>query len=448
MTPTTVGPVHHPGEAGYDTERLGYNRAVEHRPALVVAADGPGDVVAAVRHAAGRGLPVAVQATGHGPSVPSDGLLISTRRMAGIRVDPVARTARVEAGVRSGALVRAAAAHGLAPLNGSAPDVGVVSYHLGGGVPVLGRCLGWAADRVRAVEIVTADGRLRLVTARREPELFWALRGTGRGVLGVVTAIEIELHPVSRLYGGGMHFPAAAAADVLRRYAAWTADAPEEMGSSVLLVRMPDVDGVPEPLRGRAISHVRFAFTGSAARGRELVHPFRTLGPLTDTVCEMPYRDVGSIHGEPTTPVAFHARNSVLRTFDAAAAAELLHHAGPDALAPYLVELRHLGGALSRPPAAPVAPGRRDGEFVVYAGGVAGPAEVDGLRAALARLHAGMARWGTGGACLSFLTGPASGAEVRSALRPGDLTRLAAVKDAVDPHDLFRTGHLAAALGR
>ncbi len=301
---------------------------------------------------------------------------------------------------------------------------------------------------MHAVEIVTADGRLSRVTARRDPELFWALRGAGRGVLGVVTAIEIELHPVSRLHGGGMHFPAEATADVLHRYAAWTASVPEEMGSSVLLVRMPDVDGVPDALRGRVVSHVRFAFTGSAARGRELVRPFRALGPLTDTVREMPYRDIGSVHGEPTTPVAFHARNSVLRTFDAAAAAELLRHAGPDAAAPYLVELRHLGGALSRPPAAPGALGRRDGEFVLYAGGAAGPAGVGGLRAALARLHAGMAQWGTGGVCLSFLTGPAPAAEVRSALRPGDLTRLAAVKDSVDPHDLFRTGHLAAAPGR
>ncbi len=117
------------------------------------------------------------------------------------------------------------------------------------------------------------------------------------------------------------------------------------------------------------------------------------------------------------------------------------------AAAPHLVELRHLGGALAQPPPEPGAPGRRDGEFCPYSGGVAGPAGVDGLRAALPRLQAGMAPRAPGGVCLDLLTGPASAEEVRSAFRPGDLSRLAAVERAVDPRDVFRTGHLAAALG-
>ena len=110
-----------PGDSGYDAERTGYNLAVEHKPAVIVAATGVADVVAAVRHATAHGLGVAVQATGHGPSRPADGqLLITTARMDGITVDPVARTARLEAGVRGGALVAAAAEHGLAPVTGAA----------------------------------------------------------------------------------------------------------------------------------------------------------------------------------------------------------------------------------------------------------------------------------------------------------------------------------------
>ena len=432
-----------PGDSGYDAERTGYNLAVEHKPAVIVAATDVADVVAAVRHAAAHGLGVAVQATGHGPSRPADGqLLITTARMDGITVDPVARTARVEAGVRGGALVAATAEHGLAPVNGSAPDVGAVSYHLGGGLGILGRSLGWAVDHVRAIEVVTADGTLRRATATEHPDLFWALRGGGKGTLGVVVALEIALHEQSRLYGGGMHVAADTAERAVATWARWTRAVPETMNSSVLLIRMPDLPALPEVLRGRYVAHLRFAFTGSAAEGERWVRPFRELGPLTDTVAEMPYAEVGSIHAEPTTPVPFHARNLVLRSLDPGAVAELMRYAGPGADAPYLVELRHLGGALARPGAVPSALARRDGEFVLYAGGVAEGARVPRLRAALDRLGTAMAPWSTGGVCVNFLSGPdVTAGELASGYLPGDVERLAALKRAVDPDDVFRTHH-------
>jgi FAD/FMN-containing dehydrogenase len=431
------------GDPGYDTERSGYNLSVEHKPEVVVPAASVDDVVAAVRYATAHGLGLAMQATGHGPSQSADGtVLINTSRMDGITIDPIARTARVEAGVRGGALVRAAAEHGLAPLNGSSPEVGVVSYHLGGGIGMLGRSLGWAVDHVRALEVVTADGVLRRATATEETELFWALRGGGKGSLGVVVAIEIDLHPVSRLYGGGMHFAAADAERVLTTWAEWTRTAPEAMGSSVLLIRMPDLPVLPDALRGRYVIHVRFAFTGSAADGERLVRPFRDLGPVTDTVAEMPYSAVGSIHAEPTTPVPFHARNTMLASFDAAAVAELLRHAGPDADAPYLVELRLMGGALARPGAVSSALARRDGAFVLYAGAVAEPDRAPAVHAVYDRLFSAMAPWGTGGVCVNFLSGPdVTAAQLATGYLPADVARLAAIKCAVDPDDVFRTNH-------
>jgi FAD/FMN-containing dehydrogenase len=432
-----------PTDPGYDAERTGYNLAVVHEPRVIVPAASVADVIAAVRFATAHGLGVAVQATGHGPSRSADGaVLITTSRMDRITIDAAARTARVEAGVRGGALVRAAAAHGLAPLNGSSPEVGAVSYHLGGGVGMLGRSLGWAVDHVRALEVVTADGVLRRATATEETELFWALRGAGRGALGVVVAIEIDLHPVARLYGGGMHFAAENAQRVLTTWAQWSRTAPEEIGSSALLIRMPDLAVLPDALRDRYVVHLRFAFTGSAREGEQLVRPFRDLGPVTDTVAEMPYSAVGTIHAEPTTPVPFHARNTVLASLDAAAVAELLRHAGPDAGAPHLVELRLLGGALARPAAVPSALARRDGEFVLYAGAAAQPAQVPALHAAYDRLFAAMAPWSTGGVCVNFLSGPdVTAAQLATGYLPADLARLAAVKRAVDPDDVFRTHH-------
>lgn len=427
----------------YDAERSGYNRSVEHRPAVVVPARSTDDVLAAVRHARERGLGVAVLATGHGPSRSADGqVLVNTSRLDDVEIDPVTRTARVGAGVRGGTLVAAAAQHGLAPVNGSSPEVGVVAYHLGGGLGVLGRRFGWAVDHVRAIELVTAGGELRRVTAEGEPELFWGLRGGGRGTLGVVTALEIDLHPVDRIYGGGMHFAADRARDALLAWADWSRDLPEAMGTSVLLVHLPDLPFLPEELRGHYVVHVRFAWAGPIEEGERLVQVFRDLGPVTDSVVEMPYADVGTIHAEPTAPVAFHARNAVLGSFGAEAVDVLLSHAGPDAGAGYLVEVRLLGGALGRPGAVPSALGRRDGQVVLYAGGAAEAEQATELLMALDRLLADMSPWGTGGVCVNFLSGPdVTAAELASGYLPGDIERLDALKATLDPDDLFRTHH-------
>ncbi|MGH2601636.1 MAG: FAD-binding oxidoreductase, partial [Dehalococcoidia bacterium] len=144
------------GEEGYDAERAGWNLIVEHHPAVIVVAAGPEDVAAAVRFAASAGLPVAVQATGHGPSVPADGaVLINTRRMIDLEVDPAAKTARIGPGVTWERVIEEAAPHGQAPLVGSALGLGAVGYLTSGGLPVLARRYGFAADYVRALELVT-----------------------------------------------------------------------------------------------------------------------------------------------------------------------------------------------------------------------------------------------------------------------------------------------------
>jgi UDP-N-acetylenolpyruvoylglucosamine reductase len=441
--PRTSGPVLQPMDEGFDAEISGYNTLVVHQPALVVGATGAADVVAAVRFAAERKMPVAVQATGHGPSIPADGaVFINTKRMRGVRIDPTERTARIEAGVRWGQVVHEASEHGLAPLNGSAPDVGVISYVLGGGVPMLGRRFGYAADHVRQIDVVTADGQLVQVSAEREPDLFWALRG-GKGNHGVVVSLELDLVPVARLYGGGMYFDAEATPAVMQAYRAWTETVPEEMGSSVLLIKLPDIPDVPAPIRGRYVCHVRFAWSGPIEEGEGWVRPFREVGrPLMDDVRDMPYREVGSIHHEPTVPVPFLARNTMLRALDESAVKSLLAVAGPSMDPPYLVELRHFGGALSRPARVPNAIGRRDATFSLYSGSVVRPGTYDALRAAQETLHERLRPWATGGVCANFLTGPAVTTDVlRSAYLPTDFERLVALKKRYDPDNVFRINH-------
>ncbi|MEU9173233.1 FAD-dependent oxidoreductase [Streptomyces sp. NPDC048420] len=345
-----------------DDEVTSFQTGFALRPDLVFPVRSPDDVVAAVRRAADAGLPVTVLATGHGlPGAVEGGALISTRHMDRIGVDPGARTARVQAGVRWGQVVEAAAPYGLAPLNGSAPGVGAVAYTLGGGLGILAREFGYAADHVRSLDVVTGDGRLRHVT--EESELYWGLLGGGHR-LGVVTELEIGLVPVRTLYGGSLAFdgrevdPAA----LLRAYEQWTRTVPSTLTSSFAAVPYPDLPALPPQLRGRYVVSVRVAYTG--ADGGELVAPLREFGPvLADSLREMPYAESHTIHSDPDFPHSYHGDSAVLSELDLERAGELLQRTGPGAGAMVVVQINHLGGALARP--APNSVPYREGRFLV-----------------------------------------------------------------------------------
>ncbi|MGH9212368.1 MAG: FAD-binding protein [Acidimicrobiales bacterium] len=439
-TNTASGPVLRPGDRGYDARRSGFNIAIDHRPDVIVEAAGAADVVAAVKLAARAGRPVAVMNTGHGPSVSADGaVLIRTGRMNDVAVDPVRRTARMGGGAAWGAVIAAAAPYGLAPLNGSSPHVGAVGYTLGGGIGLLSRRFGFAADHVRWLEVVIADGQLRRVSADAslDADLFWALRGAG-GNFGVVTAMEVDLFPVATLLGGELCVAANASEEVLHTYADWAREVPETMASSVLLLGYPDDPVVPKDLRGRHVTHVRIAYSGDDhAEGRRWVDRLRRIGPrLLDSVRPMPYADVGTIHHEPTDePVPAFDRNLLLRDFDHDAAAILAKYAGPAAGAPFLTELRAWGGALSRPPTVPNAVGGRDAAFSLLA--ISDPAIEDRLRRD--RLLAAMEPWATGTTYVNFTGVEDTSIEaVRRAYGPEDFARLQHIKARYDPDNLFR----------
>lgn len=450
-----AGPLFLPGDSGFDEECAGHNRAIRHRPALVAGATGPADVMKAVEAATEHGLPVGVMCTGHGPSVPADGaLLISTKRMQGVRVDPFARVASVEAGVRWERVIHEAAPFGLAPASGSSPQVGAVGYTLGGGLPLLGRSLGYAADHVRSIDVVTAHGTLRQATADQYTDLFWALRG-GQGNFGVVTSMQIELFPVATIYGGGLYFRGSDAPQVLNAYRRWLRSVPDEMSSSIALTRYPWHYGAAGDLRGRFVAHVRIAFAGSAADGEWLIRPLREAArTLRDTVAERPYSAAGGIHADPEQPFAYYERTGCLAGFDEDAADMLCDLVGPDASCPLeLAELRHLGGALARPARVPNAVGNREAAFLLYVVGTADPAsrdQVTGVTEYADMILERMAPWSTGRASLNFLgleqpgTAAAPEAETgtaRSAFGAEDYRRLAAVKRGYDPENMFRICH-------
>ncbi|HTU74365.1 MAG TPA: FAD-binding oxidoreductase [Trebonia sp.] len=347
------GPVFLPGDDAYAQECATHNLAAARRPAVVVGATRPGDIGDAVRFAREHGRPIGVLATGHGASVPAGGaVLVTTRRMSTVTIDPSARIARVAAGARWRQVIDAAAPYGLAPLSGSSPRVGVVGYTTGGGLsPTLGRSRGWAADHVRAVEIITADGRLVRATPDYQEELFWAVRG-GKDNFGIVTALELDLFKVPHLYGGALYFPGQFAPDVLHAFRQWALTLPEEMTASVALLRLPPLGVLTQPLRGELIVHVRIAYLGPADEAEHLLSPIRAVGPvLIDTMADMPFQKAGSIHADLTAPLHLQEGSVRLAGLPEAAVDAILHSAGPHTDCPLaMVELRQLGGALAYDP--------------------------------------------------------------------------------------------------
>jgi hypothetical protein len=436
-TTPLAGRVHQPGTPGFDAARDGFDLSAIPTPDVAVSVTDEDDVRSAVRFAAARGMPVAVRATGHGPIPGVDhGLLIDTRALSTIRIDPGRRTASAGAGATWTQVLAQCAPLGLAPLCGSAPDVGLTAYTLGGGLGPLGRRHGWAADRVHRVRLVTADGELREVTADTDPELFWAVRGGG-GNFGVVTELEFDLVPADTLYGGGIYLPGEAAPDLLAAFGRCTAQAPDELSLSVAFVTLPDLDVLPPPLRGRFVAHLRVAHLGPAEEAERLIAPLRAVAaPVLDTVRPLPITEIGTIHADPTRPQPVSCGGAVLPRWDDAAAGVLLDAVG--AARPHMLEVRHLGGALGRPPAVDNAVGHRDALFNVFTSAYPGP----GFAAAgdlQADLYRRLRPWSAGRSLYNFTSDPlGQPAGARAAFDEPTYARLRRVKAEWDPQNLFR----------
>src|SRR5215470_7139904 len=300
-----AGEVFVPGEAGYDQARQAWNLAVDERPAVVVEAGSAADVTRAVRFARAQGMRIAPQGTGHGapPLEPLDGaMLLRTSRMRSVRIDPVSRTARAEAGAQWQDVTVPAGEYGLAALAGSSPNVGVTGYTLGGGIGWLARRYGLAANSVTAAEVVIPDGHLVRADAGREPDLYWAVRGGG-GSVGVVTALQMRLYPVRDLYAGALFFPIQRSAEVLHAWRAWTGTVPDEVTSLGRILRFPQLPEVPEPMRGRAFALVEAAYLGDEGTGAQLTEPLRQLGPELDTFATIRAPALQQLHMDPDQPV-------------------------------------------------------------------------------------------------------------------------------------------------
>jgi hypothetical protein len=441
-----AGPVFLPDDEGYAAECVVYNLNLALEPALAVGVTSDADVQAAVRFAAQRDLPIAVNHTGHHIARPAHGgLLISTQRMSQVTIDSENQTARIEPGVRWGQVIGEAAEVGLAPMNGSTPTVGAIGYCLGGGQSVAwSRSKGYAADHVLSLDVVTADGVLRHVTADSEPELHWALRG-GIGNFGVVTAMVCELFAQTRIYGGGVWFAIDHVPELVPAWREWLDTLPEEATTSIAVQRLPPLPELPPPLQGAAVLHMRFTHLGSAAEGEELFAPMRALAPsIMDTVGEMPYTSIGMVHMDPPEPIPYWDRTMMFVDLPEDALTEFVALTGPDSGCPLVsVEIRQLGGAMDREPAVPNAVSTRGLRFALFSFGAGGPEQADLMNGYLTKLKSGLAPWADSRMMINFLSADegTTPAELRAAYGEEVYDRLARIKKTYDPRNLFRMNH-------
>jgi hypothetical protein len=434
-----VGAVHAPTDAGYAPELAGFNTSAVHRPDLVVAAASAEDVVQAVRFAGERGHRVHVQATGHGGhGAVTSGLLISTRRLDGLSIDVASATATIGAGVRWGAVIAGAAEHGLAPVAGSSPTVGVVGYVLGGGLGPLARSHGFSSDYLVRLAVVTGAGDLVEASAESHADLFWALRG-GKLGLGVVTEVGLRLVPLRSLYAGALFFDEPHIEAALRAWVDWTATAHARVTTSVAIVRFPARDAVPPPFRGRRLLALRFAYPDDLAEGARLAAPLRAAAPVyLDSLGELPAAQVARIHNDPTDPLPAWTTGMLLGHADQGLASVLLRHFGPDTDPPFVAaEVRHLGEATSRDVAEGSAAGGRAAAFTLSVISARPDLFEHVVPAAADRLIAEVQPWLSPETNINFAGKPRSPEHLASAWPAATLARLAEVRRRHDPRRLF-----------
>ncbi|WP_327120504.1 FAD-binding oxidoreductase [Nocardia sp. NBC_01730] len=338
------GEIIEPAHPGYDRARQIW-KGLDRRPALIARCADVSDVQRVIEHAASEDIPLAVSGAGHdiaARSMPDGALVASTLALDGIEIDPVRRLARVQAGVRWGSLVAAAARHGLATTGASVATVGVAGFALHGGLGWLMRSFGTACDNIQALDVVTADGQLRTVDARSDPDLFWAMRGAGSN-FGAITSLTLRLHPVSRVVAGVKLYPAAKARDVFDAYRRITADAGDELVTHFYYNGNPD---------GTHSVGIGLCFNGPAATAAAALAPLESLGqPTQDSVREKGIDELQMVH-DASTPFGarYHLRAHYLSEFSDDAAYAILAHCRSISAPFTQVFVEHLGGAVGRIP--------------------------------------------------------------------------------------------------
>jgi FAD/FMN-containing dehydrogenase len=432
-----------PGDDGYDDSRTVWNAMIDRQPALIARCVGVADVIDGVNFARKNGITLTIKGGGHnisGLAVADGGMMLDMSLMKGVMVDPDARVGCAQAGCLLGDVDRETQIHGLAAVLGFVSNTGIAGLTLGGGFGYLTRQYGWTCDNVRAIEVVTANGRIVRASDDENADLFWGLRGGG-GNFGVATRFDYNLYPAGpEIVGGAVVWSGEAAPEVLEMYRSMAAEAPRELSLVAVLRLAPPAPWLPKEIHGKLIVAIFVCYTGAVQDGEKLVAPIKAFGkPVGDVLQRRSYRSQQSIL-DATQPRGrrYYWKSEYLPSIEAGLLEKCIEYAHQLRSPHSGLVLFPLGGALNEA-ADDLSPvGNRDAEYVLNVTASWDSAQEDDANVAWARAAwADMRRYSTGGTYINFLTEEEVGDRIRDAYRD-HYDRLVQVKTTWDPENLFR----------
>jgi hypothetical protein len=426
-----------PGEPDFDAlASVMYGGLGSSQPAAIVRVLDAADVAATIRIARTTATELAVRSGGHsaaGHSTNDGGIVIDVRELTGLDIDVAGRTAWAGSGLTAGAYTLAAAEHGLATGFGDTGSVGIGGITLGGGVGYLGRKHGLTIDNLLAAEIVTADGEAHLIDAEHEPDLFWAIRGGG-GNFGVATRFRYRLHDVRSFVGGMLVLPATA--DTIAGFIAEAHAAPDELSTIANVMNCPPLPFVAEEHHGAIVILAMMAYAGDVATGQSVLASFRSLAtPLADLTAPMAYPGMYPPDDPDYHPTAV-SRNMFIDHVDRPVAETIVRFLDASDASIRVAQLRVLGGAIARVPPDETAYAHRASPIMVNVAAFYDGESDKPQREAWVAEFAAALHQGDTGAYVNFV-GDEGEARVRAAYPGATWDRLARVKAAYDPDNVF-----------
>ena len=430
-----------PADAAYDAARKVYNGMIDKRPQLIARCVDVADVMAAVQFGRDNQLLTAIRGGGHngaGLGICDGGLVIDLSRMKGIRVDPRARTVRVEAGCVWGDVDHATHAFGMATPCGFISTTGVAGLTLGGGIGYLTRQYGLTIDNLLSVDMVLADGKFVTANANDNSDLFWAIRGGG-GNFGVVTSFEFRMQPVSMVNFGPTFWPLEQAADVLRAYRSFIVNAAENITGFFAFLAVPPAPMFPEHLHLKKVCGIVWCCNATTEETEAGTKPMRTLGqPLLDHVGPAPFPVVQSIFDSLFVPgLQWYWRADNFTDLSDEAIARHVEHGSQ---LPTMLSTMHLypvNGAAQRVGKTDTAYSFREALFAEVIVGVdPDPANAEKITNWCKSYWDALHPFSAGGAYVNFMMDEGQD-RIQAAFRD-NYSRLAIIKKKYDPTNFFR----------
>jgi FAD/FMN-containing dehydrogenase len=430
-----------PSDPGYEDARKVHNGMIDRYPRLIARCRDTADVIAAVTFGRDNNLTIAVRGGGHnagGLGTWDDALVVDLSPMRGVRVDPVARTARVEGGALWGDVDHATHGFGLATPSGFISTTGVGGLTLGGGIGNLSRGFGLTIDNLLEVDVVLADGSFVTANAEQNPDLFWAVRGGG-GNFGVVTSFLFRLHAIHTVYAGPMLWHLEQATEVLRWYRDFILQAPENLGGWFAFLKVPPGPPFPTEIHRQTVCGIVWCYTGPLEQAEAAFAPIRRIGPpAVDFVGPIPFPTFQSLF-DPLVPKGIQSywRADFIKELDDEAIALHVDHGSKLPTLESTMHLYPIDGAVHRVGRHDTAFSYRDANWAeVIVGFSPDPAQADLLKSWTVAYWEALHPHSLGGAYVNFMM--EEGQERVRATYRDNYDRLAQIKRTYDPTNLFQ----------